>query len=108
MNASEILRAQWERDQLFVPVPWDREEEMRVHLRGHGIALMRRYLEDQVNAGVLAIEDCEVAAAQFIDSCQSTLFKPLIFNFGEPPTDERIRHVVGIAVRTFLAAYRVP
>lgn len=73
----------------------------------HGIALMTRYLEDRVKAGVLAIDDCEIAAAQFIDSCQSTLFKPMIFNFGKPPTQERIRHIVKIAVRTFLAAYRV-
>jgi AcrR family transcriptional regulator len=71
-----------------------------------GIALLKSYLEEQVRAGVLAIDDCEIVAAQFIDSCQSTLFKPMLFNFGEPPTPERIRHVVGIAVKTFLAAYR--
>src|SRR5262249_15928818 len=66
-----------------------------------GIARLSRYLEDQVAAGFLPIPDIQVAAAQFLDSCQSTLFKPLIFNFGGPPTDERINHVVGIAVRTF-------
>ena len=73
----------------------------------HGIALLASYLDDQVRTGVLAVDDCEIAAAQFIESCQATLFKPLLYNFGEPPTLERIRHVVGIAVRTFLAAYRV-
>jgi hypothetical protein len=31
--------------------------------------------------------------------------KPLLFNAADPPTDERINHVVGTAVRTFLAAY---
>jgi hypothetical protein len=67
---------------------------------------IRRYLEDQVAAGYLAIEDTEVAAAQFLDSCQSTVFKPLLLNFGGSPTDERINHVVGIAVRPFLSAYR--
>jgi len=70
-----------------------------------GIARLSRYLEDQVAGGFLVISDIEVAAAQFIDSCQSTLFKPLLFNFGGTPTDDRINHVVGIAVRTFLAAY---
>jgi hypothetical protein len=35
------------------------------------------------------------------------LFKPILFNFGKPPTEDRIRYVVGIAVRAFLAAYRV-
>ncbi len=71
-----------------------------------GIARLRRYLDDQVAAGYLAIEDTELAAAQFLDSCHSTVFKPLLFNFGEAPTDERINHVVGTAVRTFMAAYR--
>ena len=71
-----------------------------------GIARVARYLEDQVTAGVLAIEDCELAAAQFLDSCQSTTFKPMLFNASERPGDERIDHVVTTAVRTFLAAYR--
>jgi hypothetical protein len=31
--------------------------------------------------------------------------KPLLFNAADPPTEERINHVVGIAVRAFLAAY---
>src|SRR5262245_5297174 len=70
-----------------------------------GIARLGRYLEDQVAAGYLAIPDVDVAAAQFLDSCQSTMFKPLLFNFAPSPAEERINHVVGIAVRTFLAAY---
>jgi AcrR family transcriptional regulator len=71
-----------------------------------GIALLASYLSAQVAAGVLAVEDCEIAAAQFMDACQSTLFKPVLFNFGATPTPERIERVVKIAVRTFLAAYR--
>ncbi len=55
---------------------------------------------------MLAIEDCHVAAAQFMEASQAPLYKPLIFNAGPQPTDERIAYVVGIAVRTFLAAYR--
>lgn len=72
-----------------------------------GIAKVAGYLRAQVKAGVLAIDDVEVAAAQFIETCHATMFKPVLFNFGPPPTPERIDHVVGIAVRTFLAAYRV-
>ena len=72
----------------------------------YGIKRLTEYLEAQVSAGALAIDDCEVVAAQFIDACQSTLFKPVLFNFAPPPPSERIRHVVGIAVRAFLAAYR--
>jgi AcrR family transcriptional regulator len=71
-----------------------------------GIALLSDYLKSQVDQGVLAIEDCEIAAAQLIEAFGATLFKPLMFNFGKPPTPARIRYVVGIAVRAFLAAYR--
>ena len=71
-----------------------------------GIAMLASYIQRQVDAGTLAVEDCEVAAAQFIDACQSTLFKPVLFNFAPPPPLARIEHVVRIAVRTFLAAYR--
>src|SRR5258708_1004670 len=73
---------------------------------GTGVTRLCQYLEGQITAGYLVIDDIEVAAAQFLDSCQSTVFKPLIFHFGSSPTDERINHVVGIAVRTFLTAYR--
>jgi AcrR family transcriptional regulator len=69
------------------------------------VALLKAYLEAQNAAGVLAVDDCEVAAAQFIDSVVSTTFKPVLFNF-DPPTPERIDYVVGVAVRVFLAAYR--
>lgn len=72
-----------------------------------GIARLTAYLRAQVDAGVLAIDDCEVAASQFIEMCHATMFKPVLFNFGPPPTEDRVDHVVGSAVRTFLAAYRV-
>jgi AcrR family transcriptional regulator len=71
-----------------------------------GVAILCRYLESQVAVGELVVEDCEAAAAQFLESCHATIFKPLLFNASEAPTDERINHVVGIAVRTFLAAYK--
>jgi AcrR family transcriptional regulator len=72
-----------------------------------GINHLAAYFRDQVAAGVLDIEEPEIAAAQFIESCHATLFKPMIFNFGAPPTQARIEQCVGIAVKTFLAAYRV-
>ena len=71
-----------------------------------GIASLKAYLEDQVAAGVLEPHDCEVAAAQFIDACVSTTFKPMLFNAAGPPADAQISRVVGTAVRTFLAAYK--
>lgn len=72
-----------------------------------GVARLAAYLRAQTEAGVLAVDDYEIAAAQFIECCHATLLKPMLFNFGPPPTPERIDHVVGIAVRMFLAAYRV-
>ncbi|HEV3174706.1 MAG TPA: TetR/AcrR family transcriptional regulator [Stellaceae bacterium] len=70
-----------------------------------GIARVARYLEAQVSAGVLEMEDTEVAAAQFLESCSATLLKPILFGLADAPDQSRIDHVVGIAVRTFLAAY---
>jgi len=72
-----------------------------------GIALLSDYLKNKVQQGILAIDDCEVVAAQLIEALLAPLFKPILFNFGKPPTQERIRYVVGIAVRAFLAAYKV-
>jgi len=72
-----------------------------------GLASLTAYLKAQVEAGILDIDDCEIAAAQFIETCHATMLKPMLFNFGPPPTDERIAYVVGIAVRTFLRAYKV-
>jgi AcrR family transcriptional regulator len=71
-----------------------------------GIEKLADYLRAQTQAGVLAIDDCELAAAQFLDACQSTVFKPVLFNFREAPGEERIAYVVGVAVKMFLAAYR--
>lgn len=70
-----------------------------------GIERLAAYLRAQTETGVLAVEDCEVAAAQFMDSCQSTLYKPVLFNFRQAPAPAQIGHVVNIAVRTFMAAY---
>ncbi len=71
-----------------------------------GMAKLAAYLQEQVAAKVLEIEDCEVAAAQFLDACQSTMFKPMLFAAAGPPSEERISHVVGMAVRAFMKAYR--
>jgi AcrR family transcriptional regulator len=70
-----------------------------------GLARTRAYLEAEVAAGRLVIPDCEIAAAQLIESSHATLFKPMLFNFAPPPSPERIEYVVGIAVKAFLAAY---
>jgi AcrR family transcriptional regulator len=71
-----------------------------------GTASLKQYLEDKVADGVLAPHDCEVAAAQFIDACVSTIYKPMLFNYAPATPDaSRVAHVVDMAVRAFLAAY---
>jgi AcrR family transcriptional regulator len=70
------------------------------------VATLGRYLESQVAAGILQVDDCELAAAQFLDSCQSTWFKTLLFNFAGLPSQARVAQIVGTAVRMFMAAYR--
>jgi AcrR family transcriptional regulator len=73
----------------------------------YGIARVAAYLRAQTEAGVLAVEDFEIAAAQFMEACQATLFKPVLFNFRHAPELSQIERVVRIAVRTFMAAYAV-
>jgi AcrR family transcriptional regulator len=65
------------------------------------------YLEARVAAGDLEIEDTKLAAAQFMQMCQATLFQPFIFQAAPAPSAARIAHVVGSATRMFLAAYQV-
>jgi len=64
------------------------------------------YLEAHVTAGELAVDDCELAASQFMVTCQASLFLPFIFQAAPPPSAERIAQVVESATRMFLAAYR--
>lgn len=64
------------------------------------------YLKARVKLGELAIDDCQLAAAQFPLMCQARLFLPFIFQAAPAPSPERIREVVASAVRMFLAAYR--
>jgi AcrR family transcriptional regulator len=72
-----------------------------------GMTQLSDYLTVQIGAGVLAIDDIEIAAVQLMESFQAKLFKPMVFNFAPAPRLEQIERVVRIAVRTFLAAYRV-
>jgi AcrR family transcriptional regulator len=71
-----------------------------------GIARLAAYIDAQVEAGVLKVEDSKIAAAQFMESTHAILFKPIVFNFAPAPSDEQIERSVRIAVQVFLAAYR--
>ena len=64
------------------------------------------YLQAHVGPDDLAIDDCGLAAAQFLQMCQATLFLPFVFQAEPAPSAERIARVVGSATRLFLQTYR--
>ena len=64
------------------------------------------YLRAHVEPDDLAIDDCGLAAAQFLQMCQATLFLPFVFQAEPAPSAERIARVVDSATRMFLATYR--
>jgi AcrR family transcriptional regulator len=70
------------------------------------IARLAAYLKVRVGSGDLAIEDCELAATQFMQLCQASLFMPFVFQAAPAPSAERIAEVVESATRMFLAAYQ--
>jgi AcrR family transcriptional regulator len=64
------------------------------------------YLRAHVAPGDLAIDDCQLAASQFLQMCQASLFLPFVFQAAPAPSPDRIAQVVDSATRMFLAAYR--
>jgi AcrR family transcriptional regulator len=68
---------------------------------------LAEYLDTRVKQRELAINDCQLAAAQFMLLCQATLFLPFIFEVTPAPSQDRITQVVNDAVQTFLAAHMV-
>jgi AcrR family transcriptional regulator len=66
------------------------------------------YLDAQVAAGVLAIPDTSLAAAQFLDLTQSTYGFRMLFGIGHAPSPEEAEKIIDSAVRMFMAAYRAP
>jgi AcrR family transcriptional regulator len=70
------------------------------------IARLARYLEVRAGLGDLEIDDCQLAATQFMQMCQASLFMPFLFQAAPAPSAERIAEVVKSATRMFLAGYR--
>lgn len=68
---------------------------------------LANFFRERNATGELNVEEPEIAAAQFIESCHAPLSKPIIFNFGDLPSQAEIEKCVRIAVKTFLAAYAV-
>jgi AcrR family transcriptional regulator len=72
----------------------------------HTIARLAGYLETHAASGDLEIGDCELAATQFMQLCQASLFMPFIFQAAPAPSAEQIAQVVESATRMFLAGYQ--
>jgi AcrR family transcriptional regulator len=70
------------------------------------ISRLSGYLDVHVASGDLTIDDCHLAASQFMQMCQASLFLPFIFQAAPAPSPEQIAKVVDSATRMFLAAYR--
>lgn len=71
----------------------------------YGADRLRAYLDRQVAAGRLAIDDTAVAAEQFFGLCSSGAFKRLLFAMAERMEDREINRTVDSTVRMFMAAY---
>jgi AcrR family transcriptional regulator len=63
------------------------------------------YLKAHVELGELKIEDCQLAASQFMLMCQASLFLPYIFQASPAPSSARVKEVVESAIRMFLSGY---
>jgi hypothetical protein len=76
------------------------------HVLEKTIGRLAAYLEARVKANELAIAECDLAASQFMQMCQASLFLPFIFQAAPSPSPDRVHEVVESAVRMFLAGYR--
>ncbi len=76
------------------------------HVLQSTIKRLAAYLDTHVKCNDLAIDDCELAASQFMMACQATVFLPFLFEAAPAPAPERIEQVVDSATHLFLAAYQ--
>ncbi len=88
----------------------ERMPEVGRHFYENVIALtmakLACYLEARAEIGDLALEDSQLAASQFLQLCQASLFMPFVFQAAPAPSSERIARVIASATRMFLAAYQ--
>ena len=68
--------------------------------------ILQEYLHQQVDAGNMDIEDCDLAAQQFVDLATGGLLKKQLFcQIAHEPEDDEVKRVVSSAVRLFMAGY---
>jgi len=64
------------------------------------------YLQHHVDAGNLKIDDTFLAAAQFLELSQATIFRPRLYAaLPDAASEQEIEKVIGSALRLFLARY---
>ncbi len=87
----------------------NRMPEIGAEFYGRGPALcadqIASYLETQVKAGVVEIEDCELAASQFMELAQTGVLRKLLFGIITTPSEAEIRQRVTRAVTFFMKVY---
>ncbi|WEX77084.1 TetR/AcrR family transcriptional regulator [Sinorhizobium numidicum] len=71
----------------------------------NGYTVLKAYLDQQVAAGTLSIDDTEIAAKQFIELSMAGLFKTRLFGICDTVPPEQIEKNVASAIRVFMAAY---
>jgi AcrR family transcriptional regulator len=72
----------------------------------HTVDRFAAYLDARARLGELVMEDTQLAAWQFMQMCQATLFQAFIFQAKPAPSPEQIARVVDSATEVFFAAYR--
>jgi len=72
----------------------------------HTVDRFAAYLDARARLGELVMEDTQLAAWQFMQMCQATLFQAFIFQAKPAPSPEQIAKVVDSATDVFFAAYR--
>jgi AcrR family transcriptional regulator len=67
---------------------------------------LEAFIAVHVARGVLRVDDPFLAAAQFLELAQASLFRSRLYGYAaEPPGEEEVEKVASSAVRVFLAAY---
>jgi AcrR family transcriptional regulator len=71
----------------------------------HGSARLGCYLRRLTEQGILAVDDPELAARQFLDLCKTGIHLRMMLGDRTPPAPEEIGHNLDSAIKVFLAAY---
>ena len=71
--------------------------------------VLRSFIDRQVEAGMLRVDDTDLAARQFIDLATGSFFKQRLFGqMATPPERAEVERIVDSAVNVFMAAYGRP